>query len=80
MQYTEIVSRVVHQTLFPMWKQLQMGLRAFLLIASRVWTCLCYTLKKQTRAVSILYKYFSNLLFYLYFAKRVTKLCLNIYL
>ncbi|CAG9856245.1 unnamed protein product [Phyllotreta striolata] len=34
-----------------MWKQLQMGLRAFLLIASRVWTCLCYTLKKQTRAI-----------------------------
>ncbi|CAH1155877.1 unnamed protein product [Phaedon cochleariae] len=34
-----------------MWKHLQMGLRAFLLIASRVWTCLCYTLKKQTRAI-----------------------------
>ncbi|XP_019881835.1 CTD nuclear envelope phosphatase 1 isoform X1 [Aethina tumida] len=34
-----------------MWKQLQMGIRAFLLIASRVWTCLCYTLKKQTRAI-----------------------------
>ncbi|KAJ8920072.1 hypothetical protein NQ315_011726 [Exocentrus adspersus] len=51
MQYSEIVSRIAHQTLFPMWKQLQMGLRAFLLIASRVWTCLCYTLKKQTRAI-----------------------------
>ncbi|KAL1498325.1 hypothetical protein ABEB36_009139 [Hypothenemus hampei] len=34
-----------------MWKQLEMGLRAFLLIASRIWTCLCFTLKKQTRAI-----------------------------
>ncbi|KAK9881676.1 hypothetical protein WA026_017192 [Henosepilachna vigintioctopunctata] len=34
-----------------MWKQLQMGIRAFMLIASRVWTCLCFMLKKQTRAV-----------------------------
>ncbi|ENN81653.1 CTD nuclear envelope phosphatase 1 homolog isoform X2 [Dendroctonus ponderosae] len=34
-----------------MWKQLEMGLRAFLLIASRIWTCLCFTLRKQTRAI-----------------------------
>lgn len=34
-----------------MLKQLQMGLRAFLLLASRVWTCVCYVLKKQVRAV-----------------------------
>ncbi|KAI4461622.1 nuclear lim interactor-interacting factor-related [Holotrichia oblita] len=36
-----------------MLKQLQIGLRAFLLLASRVWTCLCYMIKKQSRAVSI---------------------------
>ncbi|XP_039296977.1 CTD nuclear envelope phosphatase 1 homolog isoform X2 [Nilaparvata lugens] len=30
-----------------MLKQLQMGLRAFLLLASRVWTCVCFLLKKQ---------------------------------
>ncbi|XP_049778892.1 CTD nuclear envelope phosphatase 1 homolog isoform X2 [Schistocerca cancellata] len=30
-----------------MLKQLQMGLRAFLLLASRVWTCICFLLKKQ---------------------------------
>lgn len=53
MQYLEFVLKVWYQTLFPMWKQLQMGLRAFWLIASRIWTCLCYTLKKQTRAVRI---------------------------
>ncbi|XP_045473343.1 CTD nuclear envelope phosphatase 1 homolog isoform X2 [Harmonia axyridis] len=34
-----------------MWKQLQMGIRAFMLIASRVWTCLCFMLKKQARAI-----------------------------
>lgn len=35
-----------------MLKQLQMGMRAFLLMASRVWTCICFLLKKQVRAVS----------------------------
>ncbi|XP_076285399.1 CTD nuclear envelope phosphatase 1-like protein dullard isoform X2 [Lasioglossum baleicum] len=30
-----------------MLKQLQMGMRAFLLMASRVWTCVCFLLKKQ---------------------------------
>lgn len=35
-----------------MLKQLQMGMRAFLLMASRVWTCVCFLLKKQVRAVS----------------------------
>ncbi|KAJ3643197.1 hypothetical protein Zmor_025922 [Zophobas morio] len=28
-----------------------MGLRAFMLLASRVWTCLCFMIKKQTRAI-----------------------------
>lgn len=35
-----------------MLKQLQMGMRAFLLMASRVWTCVFFLLKKQVRAVS----------------------------
>lgn len=35
----------------PMLKQLQMGLRAFLLLASRVWTCLCFMFKKQVRSI-----------------------------
>jgi hypothetical protein len=35
-----------------MLKQLQMGMRAFFLMASRVWTCICFLLKKQVRAVS----------------------------
>ncbi|XP_043473594.1 CTD nuclear envelope phosphatase 1 homolog isoform X1 [Leptopilina heterotoma] len=35
-----------------MLKQLQMGMRAFLLIASRVWTCICFLLKKQVRSIS----------------------------
>lgn len=35
-----------------MLKQMQMGLRAFLVLASKVWTCICYLLKKQVRAVS----------------------------
>ncbi|KAJ9577802.1 hypothetical protein L9F63_005621, partial [Diploptera punctata] len=32
---------------FDIW----MGLRAFLLLASRVWTCVCFLFKKQVRAV-----------------------------
>lgn len=35
-----------------MFKQIQMGLKAFLLFTARVWSCICYSLKKQTRAVS----------------------------
>ncbi|KAF4525865.1 hypothetical protein B566_EDAN015968 [Ephemera danica] len=35
-----------------MLKQMQMGLRAFLVLASKVWTCICYLLKKQVRAVA----------------------------
>ncbi|KAK9309018.1 hypothetical protein QLX08_001202 [Tetragonisca angustula] len=35
-----------------MLKQLQMGMRAFLLMASRVWTCVFFLLKKQVRAIS----------------------------
>lgn len=35
-----------------MLKQLQMGLRAFLLLASKIWTCICFLVKKQARAVS----------------------------
>lgn len=34
-----------------MLKQLQMGLRAFMLLASKVWSCVCYMFKKQYRAV-----------------------------
>lgn len=37
-----------------------MGIRAFMLIASRVWTCLCFMLKKQARAVSFLKGYINN--------------------
>lgn len=48
-----------------MLKQLQMGLRAFLLLASRVWTCVCYLLKKQVRAVSTPDKIISRLVFHL---------------
>lgn len=36
-----------------MLKQLQMGLRAFMLLASKVWSCFCYMFKKQYRAVNI---------------------------
>lgn len=38
-----------------MLKQLQMGLRAFMLLASKVWSCFCYMFKKQYRAVNINY-------------------------
>ncbi|RWS21334.1 TFII-F-interacting CTD phosphatase: including NLI-interacting factor-like protein, partial [Leptotrombidium deliense] len=34
-----------------MWKQLQMGLRAFIVLASKIWTFICYIIKKQTRAI-----------------------------
>ncbi|XP_071050219.1 CTD nuclear envelope phosphatase 1 isoform X2 [Onthophagus taurus] len=34
-----------------MLKQLQIGLRGFLLLASKVWSCLCYVIKKQGRAI-----------------------------
>jgi len=34
-----------------MLKQLQMGLRAFLLLASKIWSFVCYVLKKQMRTV-----------------------------
>ncbi|XP_026478552.1 CTD nuclear envelope phosphatase 1 homolog isoform X1 [Ctenocephalides felis] len=33
-----------------MLKQLQMGLHAFYVVASKVWTCLCFMFKKQVRA------------------------------
>nr|XP_032517005.1 CTD nuclear envelope phosphatase 1 homolog isoform X2 [Danaus plexippus plexippus] len=35
-----------------MLKQLQMGLRAFMLIASKVWSCFCYMFRKQYRALA----------------------------
>ncbi|XP_073956730.1 CTD nuclear envelope phosphatase 1-like protein dullard [Choristoneura fumiferana] len=35
-----------------MLKQLQMGLRAFMLLASKVWSCVCYMFKKQYRALA----------------------------
>lgn len=44
------------QTPIAMLKQLQMGMRAFLLMASRVWTCVCFLLKKQVRSVSRCYR------------------------
>ncbi|XP_013786697.1 CTD nuclear envelope phosphatase 1A-like [Limulus polyphemus] len=34
-----------------MLKQMQMGLRAFLLLASKIWNFICYVLRKQTRAI-----------------------------
>ncbi|KAL3185746.1 hypothetical protein MRX96_028647 [Rhipicephalus microplus] len=34
-----------------MLKQLQMGLRAFLLLASKIWSFVCYVVRKQVRAV-----------------------------
>lgn len=37
--------------LLPMLKQLQMGLRAFLLLASKIWSFICYVVRKQVRAV-----------------------------
>ena len=37
--------------LVPMLKQLQMGLRAFLVLASKIWTFICFVLRKNTRAV-----------------------------
>ncbi|KOB73559.1 Dullard [Operophtera brumata] len=35
-----------------MLKRLQMGLRTFMLIASKVWSCFCYMFKKQYRALA----------------------------
>jgi hypothetical protein len=35
----------------PMLKQLQMGLRAFLVLASKIWTFICFVFRKNTRAV-----------------------------
>ncbi|XP_014275839.1 CTD nuclear envelope phosphatase 1 homolog isoform X1 [Halyomorpha halys] len=37
-----------------MLKELQMGLRACYMLASRVWTCICFLLKRKVRAVSLL--------------------------
>lgn len=37
----------------PMLKQLQMGLRAFLVLASKIWTFICFVFRKNTRAVTI---------------------------
>ncbi|XP_014252730.1 CTD nuclear envelope phosphatase 1 homolog isoform X4 [Cimex lectularius] len=34
-----------------MLKELQMGLRACYMLASRVWTCICFLLRKQVRAI-----------------------------
>lgn len=34
-----------------MWKQLQIGIQAFLLLASRVWACVCFMIRKQHRAI-----------------------------
>lgn len=37
-----------------MLKQLQMGLRAFLVLASKIWTFICFVARKNTRTVGIL--------------------------
>ncbi|KAF2353540.1 Dullard phosphatase domain eukaryotic, partial [Trinorchestia longiramus] len=34
-----------------MWKQVQMGVRAFILFTQKVWSFVCYVLKKQFRVV-----------------------------
>ncbi|GAB6018413.1 CTD nuclear envelope phosphatase 1A [Chamberlinius hualienensis] len=34
-----------------MWKQLQMGLRAFLIVASKIWSFICYLLRKHIRVI-----------------------------
>lgn len=36
-----------------MWKQLQMGLRAFILFTQKIWGFICYVFKKQFRVVSM---------------------------
>lgn len=41
-----------------MLKQLQMGLRAFLLVASKIWSFICYVIRKQVRAVSVVHASF----------------------
>lgn len=37
---------------YQMLKQLQMGLRTFLLYAQKIWSFICFILKKQIRVVS----------------------------
>lgn len=37
----------------PMLSHFQMNFRAFLVLASKVWTCVCYMFNRQVRAVSI---------------------------
>ena len=47
---------IFNSTGIQMWnlsKQVQMSLRAFLLVAAKIWTFMCYVVRKQYRAVSI---------------------------
>ena len=37
----------------PMWKSLQMSLKACLLLASKVWTFVAFLFKKQYKTVSL---------------------------
>lgn len=37
----------------PMLSQFQMNFHAFLVLASKVWTCICFMFNRQVRAVSI---------------------------
>ena len=45
-----------------MLKQLQMGLRAFLVLASKIWTFVCFVFRKKAREVTIyaIYYYFNE--------------------
>ena len=40
-----------NKTIVQMLKQLEMGLRAVLVFASKIWTFICYVIKKQYRTV-----------------------------
>lgn len=51
-----------------MYRQLQMGLGAFLLFTSKIWSCICFVLKKQIRVVSIAILLWENTLVTLFLA------------
>lgn len=55
-----------HKITEQMWKQFQMGLRAFLHFTQKIWSFICYVLKKQIRVVSLFLldvESFKNILF-----------------
>ena len=39
---------------FGMWRSVQTSVRAFMVLAAKVWGVVCYLIKKQTRAVRML--------------------------